>query len=174
MPLRILVVDDSLITRALLREFAEGCGHEVVEAETMQEALDAYRAQKPDLVTLDLSLADTDGLSVLKAIRALDETARVLLLAADVIVLPYLKTQTADCTLRIPEGFKWMPTPPFEHANVFGKVSFKAEQVGQELQVGLRVEVATAMAAPAAWVDFKQFLAWIEEAHRLRIQLEKS
>lgn len=85
MALRLLVVDDSIVTRALLREFAEGCGHEVVaEAETLQEAVDAYRAHKPDLVTLDLSLADTDGLAVMKAIRAMDEKARVLVISANV------------------------------------------------------------------------------------------
>jgi two-component system chemotaxis response regulator CheY len=85
MPMRILVVEDSVITRDLIREFIETCGHQVVaEAETLQSAVDAYLEHKPDLVTLDLSLADTDGLSVLKALRAMDASARVLIVSANI------------------------------------------------------------------------------------------
>ena len=85
MPLRILIVDDSAVARSLLREFAECCGHEVVgEAENLPDTLAAYAAHKPDLVTLDLSLADTDGLSVLKELRASDPRARVLVISANI------------------------------------------------------------------------------------------
>ena len=85
MPLRLLVVDDSVVTRGLIREFAECFGHQVVgEAATLPEAVSAYRTQKPDLVTLDLSLAAGDGLAVLKALRALDPKARVLVVSGNV------------------------------------------------------------------------------------------
>jgi two-component system chemotaxis response regulator CheY len=85
MALRVLVVDDSLVARSLLKEFIDCCGHQVVaEAETLQGSLDAYREHKPDLVTLDLSLADTDGVTVLKALRAMDPNARVLVVSANV------------------------------------------------------------------------------------------
>ena len=40
----------------------------VGEAATLQQTVDAYQAQKPDLVTLDLSLADTDGVTVLNSL----------------------------------------------------------------------------------------------------------
>ena len=63
MPLRILVVDDSVVTRSLIQEFAECFGHAVVaEAATLPDAVAAFKEHKPDLVTLDLSLADGDGL----------------------------------------------------------------------------------------------------------------
>ncbi|MDD5629603.1 MAG: response regulator [Elusimicrobia bacterium] len=85
MPLRILVVDDSVVTRSLIQEFAEGLGHAVVgEAATLGEAVAAYQSQKPDLVTLDLSLADGDGIAVLKTLRGLDPQARVLVVSGNV------------------------------------------------------------------------------------------
>ena len=85
MPLRILVVDDSIVTRSLIKEFAECFGHQVVaEAATLQEAVAAYQSHKPDFVTLDLSLAEGDGLSVLKALRKLDPKARILVVSGNV------------------------------------------------------------------------------------------
>ena len=85
MPLRILIVDDSDMTRELIHEFAECSGHQIVaEAATMQEAVAAYQSSKPDLVTLDLSLADGDGLGVLKALRRLDPRARVIVVSGTI------------------------------------------------------------------------------------------
>ncbi|MBI5241834.1 MAG: response regulator [Elusimicrobia bacterium] len=85
MPLRILVVDDSIVTRSLIQEFSECFGHQVVaEAATLTAAVAAYKEHKPDLVTLDLSLADGDGLAVLKALRRIDPAARVLVVSGNV------------------------------------------------------------------------------------------
>jgi two-component system chemotaxis response regulator CheY len=85
MPLRLLVVDDNVVARGLIQEFAESFGHQVVaEAATLPEAVAAYQLHKPDLVTLDLSLADGDGLAVLKALRELDPKARALVVSGNV------------------------------------------------------------------------------------------
>ena len=82
--LRILIVDDSPAMRSILRDAFELCGHRIVaETETMDETMNAYAAHKPDVVTLDLSLTECDGLSVLKAIRNLDERANVLVISAN-------------------------------------------------------------------------------------------
>ncbi|MBI4060726.1 MAG: response regulator [Elusimicrobia bacterium] len=83
-PLRAIVVDDNLAMRMVLRDMLEGSGHQVVaEAENQDEALKAYAEHKPDLVTLDLSLAQGDGLSVLKALRQLDANARVIVISGN-------------------------------------------------------------------------------------------
>jgi len=84
MPLRILIVDDSPAARFMLREFIESNGHQVVaEEEQLEGALKAYSQHKPDLVTLDLSLAQGDGMSVLKALRKLDPNAKVLVISGN-------------------------------------------------------------------------------------------
>ena len=83
-PLRALIVDDSVATRMLLKDMLESAGHQVVaEAENQTEALQAYAAHKPDVMTLDLSLAQGDGLSVLKAIRQLDANAKVVVISGN-------------------------------------------------------------------------------------------
>ncbi len=83
-PLRTLIVDDSVATRMLLKDMLESAGHQVVaEAENQAEALQAYAAHKPDVTTLDLSLAQGDGLSVLKAIRQLDGSAKVVVISGN-------------------------------------------------------------------------------------------
>ena len=81
---RVLVVDDSAIARTMIGEFLMMSGHEVAgEAENMAQALAAYAAKRPDLVTLDLSMGEDDGFVVLKALRQSDAKARVLIVSAN-------------------------------------------------------------------------------------------
>ena len=82
--MRLLVVDDSPITRAMLCEMASGEGHEIAgEAETVSDAVQGFKDQKPDLVLMDLSLMDGDGLSAIKMIRELDKTAKILVISGN-------------------------------------------------------------------------------------------
>lgn len=68
----------------MLRVVFTGMGHEVVaEAGTGGEAVAAYEAHRPGLVTLDISLPDINGLEVLKRIRALDPAARVIVVTGN-------------------------------------------------------------------------------------------
>jgi two-component system chemotaxis response regulator CheY len=84
MSYRVLVVDDAVLTRALLSEFLDELGHQVVaEAGTGREALDLCRKIKPDLVTLDISLPDMNGLEVLKELRKVDSSVRVIVISGN-------------------------------------------------------------------------------------------
>ena len=81
---KVLVVDDSAIARTMIGEFLLMNGHEVAgEAESLAQALAAYSAKRPDLVTLDLSMGETDGFAVLKALKLADAKARVLIVSAN-------------------------------------------------------------------------------------------
>lgn len=82
--MRVLIVDDSQITRSMLRDMFELGGHEVVaEADTLDGALESYRTHKPDLTTLDLSLVNVTGLDILKALRQADPQARVMIVSGN-------------------------------------------------------------------------------------------
>lgn len=84
MALRILIVDDSPVTRAMISDFLQMVGHQVVaEAENMTQALQAREAHKPELITLDLSLGAEDGFDVLRAVRKLDAAVKVLIVSAN-------------------------------------------------------------------------------------------
>ena len=64
---RILVVDDEIGIRELLKEILEDSGYVVSTAATAAEADQRWCAERPDLVLLDLSLPDRDGLALVKA-----------------------------------------------------------------------------------------------------------
>ena len=81
MPATILVVDDEPLIRWTLSERLAEDGHSVVEAETAKAALARF-GPDVDLVLLDYKLPDSDGLQVLRAMKAADADVPVILLTA--------------------------------------------------------------------------------------------
>jgi len=80
-PVKILVVDDEPPIRKLLRLGLNAHGYDVHEAANGKSALDML-AKKPDLVILDLGLADIDGLALLKAIRQRHDSLPIIVLSS--------------------------------------------------------------------------------------------
>lgn len=66
----ILIVEDSAPVVGALRILLEDAGHRVSDAGSVREALDKARLDRPDLMLLDLSLPDGDGLSILESLSA--------------------------------------------------------------------------------------------------------
>jgi DNA-binding response OmpR family regulator len=60
----VLLVEDSELARDALRQLLQITGHRVSVAATVAEALQAARGERPDLVLLDLTLPDGDGLQI--------------------------------------------------------------------------------------------------------------
>lgn len=82
--MNVLVIDDNVIARFLMAEMLESVGHKMVaQAENLAQALKAYQEHKPDLVTLDLSLNDENGIELLKALRQADKAAKVLIVTSN-------------------------------------------------------------------------------------------
>jgi two-component system, chemotaxis family, chemotaxis protein CheY len=81
---KILIVDDSAMSRRMMRRIVESAGFEVVEAEEGPEALERYYLDKPAVVFLDLTMRDMYGLEVLEKLRQLDPNARVIIASADI------------------------------------------------------------------------------------------
>lgn len=79
----LLITDDSMIIRELIKDVAAANGWQVVaEAANGQDAIERYREFRPAAVTLDLVMPVYDGLHALKGIRELDPAARVLVISA--------------------------------------------------------------------------------------------
>ncbi len=81
---KILVVDDSSMSRRMMRRIVESAGYEVVEADEGTAGIEKYFLEKPDLVFLDLTMKDMYGLDVLEKLRELDPQARVIIASADI------------------------------------------------------------------------------------------
>jgi two-component system, chemotaxis family, chemotaxis protein CheY len=83
MPGTLLVTDDALIIREMIKDTATDAGWRVVgEAANGQQAIDQYERLRPDAVTLDLVMPEFDGLHALRGILALDPRARVVVVSA--------------------------------------------------------------------------------------------
>ena len=80
---RILLVDDAAFMRMMLKDILTKNGYEVVgEAENGNKAIEKYGELKPDLVTMDITMPEMDGLAALKAIKAADANAKVVMCSA--------------------------------------------------------------------------------------------
>ncbi len=75
----VLVIDDEIQIRRLLRVALEGNGYRVFEAAGGQEGLVEAAQRRPDIVVLDLGLPDMDGLAVLQRLREWSETPVLVL-----------------------------------------------------------------------------------------------
>ena len=81
---KILIVDDSALSRRTLRRILETSGYDVVEADDGLTALEVYFLEKPNLVLLDLVMKGMYGLDVLVKLREMDQHARVVVASADI------------------------------------------------------------------------------------------
>jgi DNA-binding response OmpR family regulator len=77
---RILVVDDEESIRDLLQTVLTRKDHEVITADDGRKAIQVFRQDCPDVTILDLKLPDTNGIEVLRQIRAVDPHTPVLIL----------------------------------------------------------------------------------------------
>ena len=81
---KVLVVDDSGLSRRMSRRILEDAGHDVSDADDGIAALERYFIDKPDLVLLDVTMKGMSGIDVLKKLREIDAQARVVIVSADI------------------------------------------------------------------------------------------
>lgn len=80
---KILIVDDAAFMRAMLKDILTHGGYEVVgEACHGGEGVTMYQQFKPDLVTMDITMPEVDGISAVKQIIAADPKAKVIMCSA--------------------------------------------------------------------------------------------
>lgn len=80
---RILVVDDAAFMRMMIKNILTKNGYEVVgEAENGAVALQMYKELKPDLITMDITMPEMDGIQGVKAIRGVDPNANIIMCSA--------------------------------------------------------------------------------------------
>jgi two-component system chemotaxis response regulator CheY len=112
---RVLIVDDSALSRRTLRQIIEPAGYDVVEAEDGLAALERYFLEKPDVVLLDLVMKGMYGLDVLTKLRELDADAKVVVVSADI--------QTSSQELVEEAGGKAFINKPFDRAEILNALS---------------------------------------------------
>ena len=79
----ILVVDDAAFMRMMIKDILTKNGYNVAgEAENGAKALEKYNELKPDLVLMDITMPEVDGIKALKNIKAADPNATVIMCSA--------------------------------------------------------------------------------------------
>ncbi|KKB38966.1 response regulator [Bacillus thermotolerans] len=80
---RILIVDDAAFMRMMIKDILTKNGYEVVgEAADGVQAVEKYQELKPDLVTMDITMPEKDGIAALKEIKEIDAGAKVIMCSA--------------------------------------------------------------------------------------------
>ena len=112
---RVLVVDDAAFMRKVVSDALASGGHEVVgEAGNGAEAVQRYQELSPELVTLDITMPEKDGLEALGEIISLDPGAKVLMCSA--------LGQESKVIESIQKGAKDFVVKPFQAAQLLEAV----------------------------------------------------
>ena len=79
---KVLIVDDSSMMRKMIAKMIVQSGHVVVgEAKNGMEGVEQYKALQPEIVTMDITMRDMDGIAAAKEILKYDETAQIIFLS---------------------------------------------------------------------------------------------
>jgi two-component system chemotaxis response regulator CheY len=80
---RVLVVDDAAFMRKMVSDALAKGGHEVIgQAGNGVEAIEQFRELKPDLMTLDITMPEKDGLETLRDVMEMDPGAKIIMCSA--------------------------------------------------------------------------------------------
>jgi two-component system chemotaxis response regulator CheY len=80
---KILIVDDAAFMRMMIKDILTKNGYTVVgEAPDGLQAIEKYKELSPDLVTMDITMPEMDGITALKEIRKIDPHAKVIMCSA--------------------------------------------------------------------------------------------
>jgi two-component system chemotaxis response regulator CheY len=112
---KILIVDDAEFLRMRISKMLRADGHDVIEAENGLRAVEKFQAEKPDIVLMDITMPEMDGLTALKEIRAISNTASVVMLTAlgqESVVLDAIKSGAKDFIVK-----------PFERERVLNAIA---------------------------------------------------
>lgn len=107
---KVLIVDDSAMTRRNLRQILEAADYQVCEAEDGLAALERYFLEKPDVVFMDLVMRGMYGLEVIQKLRELDPRARIVVVSADI--------QTSSQEMAGAAGAAAFINKPFDRAEI--------------------------------------------------------
>ena len=80
---KILIVDDAAFMRMMIKDILVKNGYEIVgEAQDGAQAVEKYKELEPDLVTMDITMPEMDGITALKKIKAINPDATVIMCSA--------------------------------------------------------------------------------------------
>ncbi len=118
---KVLIVDDAAFMRMLLKDIISKAGFEVVgEASNGKEAVEKYKELQPDIVTMDITMPEMNGIEAVKEIKKVDPNARIIMVSA--------MGQQAMVIEAIQAGARDFIVKPFQPARVIEAMKKLAEE----------------------------------------------
>ena len=113
---RVLIVDDAVVMRMMIKSILTKNGFEVVgEAQNGFEAVEKYKQLSPDLVTMDMIMPEMDGITAVRQIVASDPNAKVIMCTS--------MGQQALVVEAIQAGAKSFVTKPFQPPKILETIN---------------------------------------------------
>lgn len=81
---KILIIDDSALSRRLLKNILENLNHQVIEAADGLSGIEIFSIEDPDCVFLDLTMPGMYGIDVLKSILDINKDSKIIIASADI------------------------------------------------------------------------------------------
>ena len=105
---KVLITDDAAFMRTMLGDICKQAGYIVFEAKDGKDLLKRYVEVKPDIVTLDITMPNMDGIEALKELKKIDSNAKVIMCSAmgqQSLVLEAIKSGAMDFIVKpfVPE-----------------------------------------------------------------------
>ncbi|HEY2898850.1 MAG: chemotaxis protein CheY [Gemmatimonadetes bacterium] len=111
----VLICDDAVFMRTMISDILEESGYEIVgQAESGVQAIERYKALRPDLVTMDIVMPDMGGIDAVREITSFDANAKILMCSA--------MGQQALVVEAIQAGAKDFVVKPFQPSRVLEAV----------------------------------------------------
>lgn len=114
---RVLVVDDVLFNRRLLRKLLEDVGLEVEEAENGQQAVELFQRWRPDIIWMDIRMPVMNGYEASRAIKAMPGGERAVILAVTASVFAEEREQVLEA------GCDELILKPYRETEIFAAMS---------------------------------------------------
>ncbi|MHB8140836.1 MAG: response regulator [Vulcanimicrobiaceae bacterium] len=113
---KILIVDDAVVMRMMIKGILAKNGFDVVgEAQNGVEAVDKYKQLQPDLVTMDMVMPEMDGITAVRQIMAVDPNAKIIMCTS--------MGQQALVVEAIQAGAKSFITKPFQPPKILETIN---------------------------------------------------
>lgn len=101
---KVLIVDDAAFMRMMLKDILLKNGFEVAgEAQNGIKAVELYKSEKPDVVTMDITMPEMDGIQAVKEIRAIDASSKIIMCSAmgqQAMVMEAIKSGARDFVVK--------------------------------------------------------------------------
>ena len=129
--MKILIVDDEVLIREVIKEYAENEGYEVMEAENGLEAIEKVKTEQIDFLILDIMMPKLDGYSALKEIKTIKSLPTIMLSA---------RKEEYDKLLGFDLGVDDYITKPFSPKELIARIKAVATRSGLINASGYRYE----------------------------------